>query len=938
MNLLEPSTPKFGFEQESSILKTLYQEMLMGNGKIVCIGGDPGSGKTTLVEDFISKLPQTVEIRVTNCRSFIGNESSYGPFIELLGDLVEDKKDKEKQTIKAIKELGPDWISLIPVLGSAIGAVWKTVDYIFKKSASDNPSDLEIDQRHSMMDRYVNFILAHSINSPIIFFIDDIHWIDTLSAELLFRFAKKITSGKILIICTYRPTEIVSNSGEIHPASRVFYDLKALNLFNGFEIDFLRINETKELIAHNYPGIELIENFVDWVQFLTGGLPLFIKQYLEYLRDSDVIFPNQSEFGLRGEVKFKDNDWVCSGKLSEIALPNTLEAVINLRISALKEEDKRILMRASVLGDTFYSLILAKLLESNEIDILDKLSFISQFHNLVDFVGSNEETFISGTEALKFLHAVVQQLLYQDMQSTQRRQLHLMCGEALEISLSNSGLSNPSWMAELKNHFQLGGDYLKAANYSLELAKYYLRAYSADDAIVQCNDGLSFIKNIIGEDKNTLDTNLNIMMILCESYRILGLKEEEDKLLKELIDLSSSEKLDWKIRFSIYLLNSKAGIDRSNYEQAYSNASLALEISLNFDDLPLQAICYDALGLTKQIISQFGIAEEHFNSAIKIQEKTGDTRGMIISQIHLVANFMFMNKLISAEELVETISNTLKNENIDELLPELLTVKHKLYSVQCKYSEAIQIGKETRGLLRDFNDVVTESDLIRRSGWLYVFLGEWEKAKTIINEGIKLSQRIGYLTNEGWGYWYLGAIDIFTNKISANTLKNLETACSIGDRIGDVRLQIDSRNYKARYHILENDDENLATAKALILEAEKLSEDNSLIEGKIRCFSLKAEINLLSGNFPLGITNARKSVDLLKSVDDVDLPEEEIYYILAYALQSNGDIDEGESIYLEIYQNLMKKASMITELKLRDSFLNIPINQRIIRTWEKLKK
>ena len=250
----------FARKRELAKLDAFLGHAVTGQGQVCFVSGEPGSGKTTLVQEFARRaLVQNQELITATgtCNAQTGIGEAFLPCREVLDELtgggpgaVPDGAGPTENAVRARKalaksgrillEVGPALIgTLIPVatlaaLAIRLGKV--VVDQIkladkFDELATQKPLKAqmgkpEVDQAH-IFEQYTNFLRAFAAEQPLLLVFDDLHWADASSLSLLFHLSRRIDQSRIMIIGTYRPEETgVAQVGTESPLGKLLSELK----------------------------------------------------------------------------------------------------------------------------------------------------------------------------------------------------------------------------------------------------------------------------------------------------------------------------------------------------------------------------------------------------------------------------------------------------------------------------------------------------------------------------------------------------------------------------------------------------------------------------------------------------------------------------------------------------------------------------------------
>lgn len=454
--------------------------MLSGTGQVCFITGEAGSGKSTLMREFVHRSQDAnpdliAAIGICNAQTGIGDP--YLPFREvlaLLAGYVESegtRNEIDSKNAKRLRELGgwfgeilmefgPDLAGLfIPGASIAaralkVGAV--KAGWLEKLSKPQNErtaiKNIELSQ-DTVFSQYANILKEFTKQQPLIIVLDDLQWADNASIGLLFHLTRRIRNNRLFIIGTYRPNDVaMGRNGESHPLQSPLHEIK-----RDFGDVWIDLDETRHHYGQAFidalvdtEANHLDENFRQALFTRTKGNALFAIEILRTLQE-------------RGElIKDKDGCWVMDPSLDWDELPARVEGVIEERVRRLDESLRAMLDVACVEGQEFTAQVIARLQQQPELRVLQDLSRkIEKQHRLIQ---ETHETRVgqSTLSHFQFSHALFQQYLYEDLSNAVRRLLHEQVGLTLELLY---GEHAQRIAARLGQHFEQGKQVQKAITY-----------------------------------------------------------------------------------------------------------------------------------------------------------------------------------------------------------------------------------------------------------------------------------------------------------------------------------------------------------------------------------------------------------------------------------------------------------------------------------------
>jgi tetratricopeptide (TPR) repeat protein len=476
-----------GREQELDALLAAAQDAASRRGSVLFIEGGMGSGKTTLVEELTRRLSDVPELEglgpLTGHCYAGGQTSSYFPFIEALSQSIArggERRNVSKFALNLMNKVGPDLLRIIPVLGDAAAAAFNAGKEFWFRSALDG--DLGISGNIALQFTDTITELAKE-EAPLLLVLEDIHWGDGASAQLLQLLSQRMQDLPLYIVATYRPDELKANAAFASARRDLITSGRGtiipLHSFTGDEIS--------RYLTTLY-GTGVAEVMADWLLDLSGGQPLFVARYL------DLLVQNGSLVLGAGD----DRGWRLDNRLSELPEPDGVRAIIEDRLGRIVQEKNQLLQRCAVQGHRFYSAIAAKVEETDEMIIVDTLKGIAEGESFITLSPSEPWT-ADWTDTFTFSDQLTRLSLYSKQTDRQKTLLHRQIGEDLQERLSGVMQPPSHMLIEAAGHLDSGrqweaasGLYLRAAQMSFELGAFH-------DTAQLCEKAISALARVPGE-------------------------------------------------------------------------------------------------------------------------------------------------------------------------------------------------------------------------------------------------------------------------------------------------------------------------------------------------------------------------------------------------------------------------------------------------------
>jgi tetratricopeptide (TPR) repeat protein len=391
------STNFIGREAERAQLTSAWKTVVDGARRVMLVAGEPGIGKTTLATEFASEVQDRGGLVVYG-RSDEDLGVPYQPWIESLTQLVTHAP--EPVLTAHVADQGAHLARLVPKLASRLGV--------------EVPASGDADSERFVLYGCVTDLLARvSQTQPALFVLDDLHWADRATVQLLRHVATTDTPMRVAMLGTFRDSEVAAGD----PVSEL---LAALHREGGAERIALRGFTDLDLLAlmEAVAGHEMTDDGValrDAVLAETAGNPFFVGEILRHLAETGAIYQ-------------QDGRWVADPDLRAAGLPVSVREVIGRRLASLGPDTERVLALASVIGRDFDIGLLATVAQADEdtvIDLCDRAVFAAVL----------ETTERPGWYT--FAHALIEHTLYDSLSPTRRARAHNTIAETLECLLGD---------------------------------------------------------------------------------------------------------------------------------------------------------------------------------------------------------------------------------------------------------------------------------------------------------------------------------------------------------------------------------------------------------------------------------------------------------------------------------------------------------------------
>ncbi|HJU11994.1 MAG TPA: adenylate/guanylate cyclase domain-containing protein, partial [Candidatus Binataceae bacterium] len=396
-----------GREAEMQTLRRAAELARQGRGQLVAVMGDPGVGKSRLFLEFKATSQSGWMLLETFSVSY-GKASPYLPLIELLQSYFKIVSDDDPRTCRE------------KITGRILAldrSLEDTLPYVFALLGLTNSGepmaqmDIQVKKRRTL-DAVKRILLRESLNQPLTIIFEDLHWVDEQTQELLNLLVDSLDGAKVLLMVNYRP-EYKSRWNDKNYCTEL-----RLEPLPGESADALLtslMGDSDELRPLKRLIIEKAE-----------GTPFFMEETVQMLFDEGFLVrddpPPDAKGGRRGEpgkiVK-------ATRPVSELKIPQTVQAILASRIDRLPAGEKELLEILAVIGWAFPLSLICEVTGESDDQLRHKLDDLQT----AEFI--YEQPAVGDLE-YSFKHALTQEVAYGSLLLERRRSLHKLVAAALE--------------------------------------------------------------------------------------------------------------------------------------------------------------------------------------------------------------------------------------------------------------------------------------------------------------------------------------------------------------------------------------------------------------------------------------------------------------------------------------------------------------------------
>lgn len=459
-----------GREHETALLLGRWREAVEGEGQVVLLCGEAGIGKSRLVRHLRDRLAEDrYEAIQFQCSPHHTNTALYPVTMYL------------RQAARLTGEDGsPDQSHKLEVLMADSGLNDPVTVALFADLLAIRGDErhqlvnVSPDKRKDMtLEALVQYLQKLADRFPVLLIVEDAHWLDPTTRDLMARIIDRIRQMRVLVLVTFRP--------DFRPVWAEYSHVMFLTLSR------LPRRQSAELIATMTGGKLLPQEVQQAILTKTDGIPLYIEELTENLLETGLLAEGTDSFTLKASLK-------------EMAIPDSLQALLMERVDRLGPVKEIVQIGAAIGREFTYELLRAT------INVTD-----DQLNNALDLFVASGLIVQEGERSLsryRFKHMLVQEAAYNTLPKKSRRLLHARVAETLEGSFPERAQFEPELLAY---HFEQAGLTRPAIMYWRLAARRDADRSANVEALNHFNSALALLKDLPeATERNTLELELLI--------------------------------------------------------------------------------------------------------------------------------------------------------------------------------------------------------------------------------------------------------------------------------------------------------------------------------------------------------------------------------------------------------------------------------------------
>ena len=474
-------TPLVGRDNERQSLIRIWEQAKKGKGQVALLSGEAGIGKSRLVYKLKEQVTQGPGAWLTPCQclAYYQNSSLY-PIVDLLERFVLgfQREDTQQQKLSKLEgwlvQYGFSLPEAVPLFASLLS---------IPLGEKYPPLKLTPEQiKQKIFQTLLAVWLKQATMHPLLFVMEDLHWADSSTLELLTLLIDQAPSSRMCVLLTFRP--------EFTPPWMTG------PFITHFTLSRLPHDQTEAMVRRLTHGKALPPEVLKDLVLKTDGVPLFVEELTKMVLESGLLTEQENGFEL-------------SGPLPPLSIPTTLQDSLLARLDKLATV-KDVLQLAATIGQEFTYVVLRAVSQMDEIALQYELGRLVRAELLY-------QSGLLPTAHYTFKHALIQDAAYQQQLRSKRQISHQRIAQVLEKEFHDTVETQPELVA---HHYTEAGLLEQALPYWLKAGRRAMERSANVEATSNLTKGIELLKRL-GESPERLEQELEFLTTLGPAYQAI---------------------------------------------------------------------------------------------------------------------------------------------------------------------------------------------------------------------------------------------------------------------------------------------------------------------------------------------------------------------------------------------------------------------------------
>jgi len=487
-----------GREAPLAALDADFKRILSGQRQVTFVTGEAGIGKTTVVDAFERTAARHSSVRVARgqCLEGFGGKEAYYPVLEAFGRLMSGPGGDT--VLRTLSRQAPAWLVQFPSLltDAEREALQKA---IFGAT------------RERMLREICEALEALTAKEPLILILEDLHWADHSTLDLISAVARRRGTAKLMLLGTFRTVDIILSKS---PLKELKQDLLVHRLCNEIALKGLGETSVQEYVEAELPGVNLPVGLARAVHRHSGGNPMFMIAIVGEIVKSGAVI---------GSLR--------------LGIPETLHQMLDVQIEQLAPTEQRILKCGSVSGQSFSASAVSPLIEMTVAEVEQACESLVKRQQFIQTGTSHYFGGMNASSHYEFRHSLYREALYLQLPPALRIEFHLGFAKQLEGLYARRGNSSDDMASELALHFEYAHDLERAAHYLVLSAGNAARRFAHRDSVHALTHALELLVRVPDEAARRLE--ISILEKLSDAHYAMGEMVESADADRKVVEVAS---------------------------------------------------------------------------------------------------------------------------------------------------------------------------------------------------------------------------------------------------------------------------------------------------------------------------------------------------------------------------------------------------------------
>ena len=627
-----------------------------------------------------------------------------------------------------------------------------------------------------------------SLDRPIAILVDDLQWADVETLNTLRYLVRTLKKYRVLFIFSSRP---IRGASRILRHSYTLFERDSL-IEERMELSNFSEKDTEKMVKKYYYPNTFPNRFYSFLHRESGGVPLYIVEMLKTLEADKTIERFRGAWHLVGDVE----SYSFAGKL---------RSILNVRLEGLSAFERSVIEVAAVEGEVFHAEILMEILDEEKLKILRALHELELFYRLIKKENNH----------YKFVHKLLRDLIYEDLDPELRREYHRAIAEAL---LNMPGKNN---LYDIAGHFYMAGDdraleYVeKAAHYCAEKGFHAL----AEELFMQAYE---------------LKNDLNFLVDAAEQASCAGMVADAVRIYEKILKIKNNDEIKRRYAYAV----SETG----DFKKA---EEIAIESIVGMEGME-KARMHGVLGRIYALTGRCEDAIPHLKEYIKYAKMDNHIRDLSEGYRNLGIAYSNLNRLEEAEKCYILALEYAEKLGDSSLISSAVLDLGTVYSDEGYENKAVELYKLSMEISEADRDKHGVSVAMIDIGLAYMAMGMLEEALETFLKCLEIKEEIGDQVGLSWTH--CGLAEVYERMLEPKRARehyeiSLQLREMLGDALGAATTHINIARLKWLLNKKEEAEVHLNRAEVLLKNISKNTDLIDIVLERAKIYFLSGEIH-----------------------------------------------------------------------------------------------